>query len=146
MQSQRESHPRPPDFRMELWGNFRGSSPWNFLIISLQKFRRNKGEFSMWIFPPLFPRESPGIFPHGNFPHISLKISKCHKRPYKGSQLWKNIPVMFYCQFFGELKGLQVRGNFPLISTRNFGRNWGDVSAGKFPNGSLQLTTNDPCW
>ena len=29
-QAQRASHPRPPDFRMELWGNFRGSSPWKF--------------------------------------------------------------------------------------------------------------------
>ena len=28
--SQRASHPRSPDFRMELWGNFRGSSPWQF--------------------------------------------------------------------------------------------------------------------
>ena len=27
----------------------------------------------MWIFPPLFPRELPGIFLHGNFPHISLE-------------------------------------------------------------------------
>ena len=69
----------------------------DFLIISLQKFRRNKEEFSMWIFPPLFPRES--------LPHTSLIISKCHKRPYKGSQLSKSIPVMFNCKFFGELKG-----------------------------------------
>ena len=28
--SQRASHPRPPDFHMDLWGNFRGSSPWKF--------------------------------------------------------------------------------------------------------------------
>ena len=28
--SQRASHPRPPDFHTELWGNFRGSSPWKY--------------------------------------------------------------------------------------------------------------------
>ena len=88
----------------------------------------------MWIFPPLFFRESPRIFPHANFPYISLKMSMCHNRTYKGSQLGKNIQVMFKCQFFGELKYLQVWGNFLLISTRNFWRNLGDVSAWKFPN------------
>ena len=40
---------------------------------------------------------------------------------------------MFICQFFGELKGLQIQGNFPLISTRNRRRKLGDVSAWKFP-------------
>ena len=52
---------------------------------------------------------------------------------HQGSQMWKNIPVMFICQFFGELKGLQIQGNFPLISTRNRRRKLGDVSAWKFP-------------
>ena len=37
----------------------------NFLIISLRTFRRNRGEFSIWIFPPRFPRESLRILPHG---------------------------------------------------------------------------------
>ena len=89
----------------------------------------------MWIFPPLFPRESPGISPHENFPHSSLKISKNHKRPHKGSQLWKIIPVMFYCQFFGnwnvyrfgeislsfqpgilgEIDGMFLQGNFQTV-------------------------------
>ena len=85
----------------------------------------------MWIFCALFPRESQRIFPNGNIPHISHKMSKCHT---KGPSYEKNIPVMLQCYFFGELKGLHVWGNFSLISTRNFGRNLGDVSAWKFPN------------
>ena len=123
------SHPRP-QISTWIYGGISGDHPRrNLLIIFLRKFRRNKGEFFMRIFPPLFPRESPSIFPHGNFPPISLQMSKCHKRTYKWSQLWKNIPVMFKCQFLGELEGLQVWGNFPLFSTWNFGRNLGVVSA-----------------
>ena len=60
--TQRASHPRSPDFHIEKWENFRGSSRGNFLIYSQWKFRRDKGEFSMWIFPPLFPGKSPRIF------------------------------------------------------------------------------------
>ena len=75
------------------YGGISGDHPrGNFLIISLQKFRRNKGEFSMWIFPPIFPRESPGIFPYGSFPHISLKISKCHKRSLQRVPVVKKHP------------------------------------------------------
>ena len=107
---------------------------------------RNSGEimenFQCGCFPFFSLENNQGYFRM----EISLEISKCHKRPYKGSQLGKNIPVMFYCQYFGELKVLQVQENFPLISTRNFRRKREDVSAGKFRNSSLQLITNDPCW
>ena len=49
----------------------------------------------MWIFPPLFFRESLKIFPHGNFPHISLKMSMCHNRTYKRFQLGKKSKWCF---------------------------------------------------
>ena len=71
----------------------------NFLMISLWKFRGNEGEFSMWIFPPPFPVESLGIFPHGNFPRASLKNLKCNLLTLEGSQLCENMPLMIWCHF-----------------------------------------------
>ena len=47
--TQRASHPRPHDFYADLWWNSRGSSSGIFLIISLWKFWRNIGEFSIAI-------------------------------------------------------------------------------------------------
>ena len=70
-----------PQISTCIYGGISGDhSRGNFLIISLWKFMRNEGEFSMWIFPPLFPRVSPRTFQHRSFRHISLKMSKCHKR------------------------------------------------------------------
>ena len=60
-----------------IYGGIPGDHPrGNFLVIFLQKFRGNEGEFSVWIFPPSFPVESMGIFPHRNFPLASLKNFK----------------------------------------------------------------------
>ena len=100
------------------YGGISGDHPrGNFLIISLRKFRVNKGEFSMWIFPPPFPVESLGIFPRGNFPRASLKNFKMQFNDIgRVPVMWK-YPSDDLMSFFGELKCLQVWGNFPLIST-----------------------------
>ena len=85
-------------------------------MISLQKFRGNKGENSKWIFPPPFPVESLGIFPCGNFPGAPLKYFKMQFND-KGRVpvMWK-YPSSYLMSFFGKLKCLQVWVNFPLIS------------------------------
>ena len=97
--SQRASHPRPPDFHADLWGNYRDHPCEKFFVISLRKFRENEGEFYMRIFPPPFSVESLGI------------LSKCNLRG--PSHVEK--PSDDLMSLFGELKCLQVWGNFPLI-------------------------------
>ena len=54
------------------------------------------GEFSMRIFPPPFAIESLRIFSVVNFPHISLKISKCNTRTQDRLQLCENITVLIW--------------------------------------------------
>ena len=63
------------------------------------------------------------------FPSICQSIIKGQM---KGSSCEK-YPCDVTMSIF-ELEGLQVQRNFPLISTLNFGRNLGDVSAFEFPN------------
>ena len=72
--SQRASHPRPPDFHTDLWGNSRGSSlrkfPHNFPAEIQGKWRGIfyvdisasfpcgiPGDISMWKFPSCFPQK-----------------------------------------------------------------------------------------
>ena len=115
--AQQASHPRPPDLHTDLWG-IPGDYPCgNFLMISLRKIRGNEGEFSTWIFPPPFPVESLGIFPCGNFPYASLKIFKMQFNDVgRVPVMWK-YPSDDLMSFFGEIKCLQVLGNFLPIST-----------------------------
>ena len=45
-----------PQISTSIYGRISGDHPrGNFIIISLRKFRRNKGEFCMWVFPHFFP-------------------------------------------------------------------------------------------
>ena len=99
----------------------------------------NSGEIKdnfLCTFFPLFSLENHRVYFQMEislvFPSKCQSVIKGHSN---GPSCEKNIPVMFWCQFFGELKDFQVRGNYPLISTWNFGRNLGDVSAWKFFNG-----------
>ena len=126
-----------PQISTWIYGGIWGDHPrGNFLIISLRKWRRNEGEFSMWIFPPLFPRESPRIFPHGNFPHVSLKMQSVIKGHTKGPSCkrisqwcfnvnslvnWKvygfrKISFSFQSGIFREMKGMVLRRNIQQIS------------------------------
>ena len=63
------SHPRPPDFHVDLWGNSRDHPCGNFLVISLRKWRGIfyvdisaffscgiPGDISTWKFPLCFPQ------------------------------------------------------------------------------------------
>ena len=114
--------------------HFRG----NFLIISLlRKSRRIKGEFSMWIFPPLFPRESPRIFPHGNFPHISFKMSKRHYKDIQRVPVVKKYPSNVLMSI---LWWTEISFSFPPGISREFK---GVILYGNFQTVSLQLLTND---
>ena len=107
-----------PQISTRIYGGIQGDHPCgNFLMISLRKFGGNEGEFSMWIFPPPFPVESLGIFPRGNFPRVSLKNFKMqYKDIGRVPVMWKYLSDDLM-SFFGEIKCLQVWGNFPLIST-----------------------------
>ena len=67
----------------------------NFLMIS--EIQGKEGEISKWIFPPPFPVESLGIFPHENFSRASLKNFKFNLMTKEGSQLCENIPVVIRC-------------------------------------------------
>ena len=107
-----------PQISTQKFGGIPGDHPWgNFLMISPRKWRGNEGDFSRWIFPPPFPVESLEIFPRGNFPFASPKNFKM-----KFNDIGR-VPVMWkyhsddLMSFFGELKCLQVWGNFPLILT-----------------------------
>ena len=75
--TQRATQTRP-QISTRIYGGIPGDHPCgNFPMISLRKFRGNKGEYSMWIFLPSFRVESLGLFPHGNFPrssHINFKM------------------------------------------------------------------------
>ena len=132
--SQRASHPCPPDFHMVYGGISEDHPRRKFRRISLRKFRRCKVEFSMWIFRPLFPRESLKIFPHGYFSHISLKMSKCHKRPYKGSQLQKISQWCLHVKSFVNLKAYRFGEISLSFLPETFSRNLVEVSVWEFPN------------
>ena len=62
-----------------------------------RKFRGKEGEISKWTFPPPFPVESLGIFPHENFSRASLKNFKFNLMTKEGSQLCENIPLVIWC-------------------------------------------------
>ena len=103
-----------PRFPSDLWGNHPCG---NFLMISMRKFGWNEGEFSMWISLPHFPVESLGMFPRGNFPCVSPRNVKMEYNDIgRVPVMWK-YPSDDLMSFLGELKCLQVRGNFPLIQT-----------------------------
>ena len=98
-------------------GNSGGSSlrkfPHDFLTEIQGKWR----EFSMCIFLSPFAVESLGKFLRGNFPRASLKNFKMQFNHIgRVPVMWK-YPSDDLMSFFGELKCLQVRGNFPLNST-----------------------------
>ena len=91
--SQRASHPRPPDFHTDLWGNSRGSS--------LRKFpHKMKGNFLGGCFR-LLPLWNPWGYLHVE---ISLvfpsKISKCNLMTNESSRLcgkisqWERLPLI----------------------------------------------------
>ena len=85
-------------------------------------------------FPHGFMRDFQGIIPMGissSFPCKNLGETNEYFQNVNNSV----IIGLTMGQFLGELKGSQIRENFPLISTRNFGRNLGYVSVYKFPNG-----------
>ena len=66
--SQRASHPRPPDFYADLWGNSRGSSLWEYHHNFPAGIRQMEGNFLCGYFPWGIPGEistwkSPLCFP-----------------------------------------------------------------------------------
>ena len=69
----------------------------------------------MRIFPPPFPVESLGIFPCGNFPCAPFKNFKMQFNDIGRVSVIRKYPSNDLMSFFGELKCLQVWGNFPLI-------------------------------
>ena len=132
--TRRASHSRPSDYHMELWGNFRGSSLW--------KFPHNfpAEEFSMWIFPPLFLRESPGTFPH--FP----KILRCHKRPFQRVPVVKKYPSNVLMSILWSIERFTGSGKFPFHFNREF---WEELRGWFCREISKRFSTaynNDPCW
>ena len=107
-----------PQISTQIDGGIPGDHPCgNILIISTQKFGGNEGEFAIWIFQPPFPRESLGKFPCGNLPCVSLKNFKMQHNDIERVQVMWKYPTHNLMPFFGELKYLQVWGNFPLILT-----------------------------
>ena len=105
-----------PQISMRIFGGISMDHP-SFFMISPRRFRGNEGDFSMWIFPPPFPVESLEIFPRGNFPRASPKNFKMKFNDIgRVPVMWK-YPSDDLMSLFGELKCLQVWGNFPLIST-----------------------------
>ena len=121
---QQASHPRPPDFHADLWGNSRGSSLCKFLHYfpaEIQgKWRR------------IFYVDISGSFPCGIPGDISLgfpsEISKFSLMTWEGFKSCENIPVMTRCHAlvnykvyrFGETSlSFQPRfRKFTCISTR----------------------------
>mgnify|MGYP001804195958 FL=1 len=105
--SQRASHPRPPDFHADLWGNYRDHPCENFFMISLRKFSENEGEFYMRMFPPPFSVESLGI------------LSKCNLMTREGPQLcgktqwWFDVIIRWINMF-------TVLGKLPSHFNRDF--------------------------
>ena len=62
-----------PHMSLRIYGGIFGDHPrGNVLIVTPWKCRRNRGEFSMKLFPSPFPSESLRIFPHRNILRISL--------------------------------------------------------------------------
>ena len=110
---------QPSQTSMRIYGGISGDHLCgNFLMISLRKFRGSEGEFSLfWIFQPPSPVESLEIFPRGNFPRASLKHFKMQFNDIGRVPVIRKYPSDDLMSFFGELKYLQVWGNFPLIST-----------------------------
>ena len=115
--TQRASHPRPPDFQADFWGNSRGSSLWkcphNFRAEIQGKWRgifyvdisasfpcRFPGDISTWKYLSCFPQ------------HFKMQFNDIGRVPV----VWRH-PSDDLMSFFGELKCLQIWGNFPLIST-----------------------------
>ena len=100
-------NPCPPDFHADLLGNSRGHPCGNFLCISLGKFSRNKGEFSMRIFPPLLSRIPADIF-SWKFPSYfpqNFKMNRTGPSCVKISQCWFDVIVWWIRMFsgFGQL-------------------------------------------
>ena len=99
----------------KMWYDMKLKFPHNFSAEIQKKWRKNV----LWEYFHLFSLEI-----HRGYFHMEISLifpCKFHKSTYKGTQLWKNIPAMLQCHFFGELKGQQVGGTRHLAAVDFYG-------------------------